>query len=101
MFGDILKELTNETTAGEILAVISSPEMVARVRHDALAEGVTAGAFVAARVRHILDHAGEETWLDLLGRMSGSPRPGVAALEAMLDQAFPDEAAGPCCSHAP
>ena len=33
------------------------------------------GDRVAARVRHMLDHASEDVWLDLLGRMSGSPNP--------------------------
>jgi hypothetical protein len=92
MLGDILRELTDATSAENMLAAIGRPDIVARVQQDASAEGVAAGAFVAAEVRHMLDHAGEEVWLELLGRMSGSPEPGVAALEAMLSRAFPDPA---------
>ncbi|MDE2200677.1 MAG: hypothetical protein KGJ41_16820, partial [Rhodospirillales bacterium] len=58
------------------------------------AEGIPAGAFVARAVRHGLDHAGEEVWLDLLGRMAASPQPGVVALEALLRHAFAPPAPG-------
>ena len=90
MLGDILGGLTDAASAEDVLAAIGSPGTSwSAIRRDAAAEGVRVGAFVAARVRHMLDYAGEDMWLDLLGRMSGSPRPGVAALEAMLSRAFP------------
>ncbi|HUY03531.1 MAG TPA: hypothetical protein VMV33_09615, partial [Rhodocyclaceae bacterium] len=82
-------------SAEEALAAVGDPAVVARVRRVAAAEGVGVGTFVACTVRHSLDHAGEDVWLDLLGRMSNSPRPGVAALEVMLARAFsPPVAAG-------
>jgi hypothetical protein len=90
MLGDILGGLAEAASAEDILAEIGSPEVLERMRRDAAAEGVPAGALVAARVRHMLDHAGEDIWLDLLGLMSGSPQPGAAALAAMLSRAFPD-----------
>lgn len=95
MLGDILRGLTDAVSAEGTLAAIGSPGVVERVRRGAAAEGVTAGTFVAFKVRHILDHAGEDVWFDLLGCMSGSPQPGVAALEAMLARAFPDPVALP------
>lgn len=90
MLGDVLGGLTEATSAEGVLAAIGSPQFVARVRRDAAAESVAVGGFVAARVRHMLDHAGEDVWLELLGRMSGSLQPGADALEAMLSCAFPD-----------
>jgi hypothetical protein len=90
MLGDILSGLTDAASAEDMLAAIGGPDVVERVRKDAAAEGVAVGALVAAKVRHMLDHAGEDVWLDLLGRMSGSPQPGAAALVAMLSRAFPD-----------
>ena len=89
MLGDILGGLTEAASAEGVLAAVGSPEVLERMRRDAAAEGVPAGALVAARVRHMLDHAGEDIWLDLLGLMSGSPQPGAAALAAMLSRAFP------------
>lgn len=89
MLGDILSGLTDAATAENILAAVGSPSFVEQVRRDAAAEGVGVGTFVAHKVRHMLDHAGEEVWLDLLGRMSGSPQPGAVALKAMVARAFP------------
>jgi cytochrome c2 len=88
MLGDILSALTDAVSAEEALAAVGDPAVVARVRRDAAAEGVDVGTFVACTVCHVLDHAGEEVWLDLLGRMSGSLQPGVTALEVMLARAF-------------
>ena len=42
------------------------------------------GAFVARAVRHVLDHAGEEVWLDLIGVMARTSEPGGAALGVVL-----------------
>jgi hypothetical protein len=88
MLGDILNKLTNAVSAEDILVTIGDPNIVARVRRNASAEGVTIGAFVAARVRHMLDYADDEVWLDLLGRMSGAPEPGAAALKVVLPRPF-------------
>jgi hypothetical protein len=89
MLGDILGGLIDTASAEGVLAAIGSPELLARVRQEAAAGRLSPGAFVAARVRHMLDQAGEEVWLDLLGLMSSSPQPGAAALAAMLSRAFP------------
>jgi hypothetical protein len=93
MLGNILGALTDAASAEEALTAIGDPAVVDRVRRGAAAEGVGVGAFVASTVRQMLDYAEEDVWLDLLGRMSGSPRPGIAALEAMLARAFPGRAA--------
>ncbi len=90
MLGNILDALTDAASAEEALAAIGEPGVVERVRQGAAAEGVGVGMFVASTVRQMLDYAEEDVWLDLLGRMSGSPRPGVAALEAILARAFPE-----------
>jgi hypothetical protein len=93
MLGNILGALTDVASAEQALAAIGDSGVVERVRQAAAAEGVGVGAFVASTVRQMLDYAEEGMWLDLLGRMSDSPRPGVAALEAMLARAFPAAAA--------
>jgi hypothetical protein len=92
MLGNILGALTDAISAEEALAAVGDPGLVERVWLGAAAEGVGVGEFVASTVRQMLDYAEEDMWLDLLGRMSGSPRPGVAALEAMLARAFPEPA---------
>src|SRR5579863_2802371 len=94
MLGNILSALTDAASAEEAMAAIADPGVVERVRRNAAVAGVGVGAFVASTVRQMLDYAEEDVWLDLLGRMSGSSRPAVAALEAMLARAFPEPAAG-------
>ena len=89
MLGNILGALTDAASAEEALVAINDPGVVESVRRRAAAEGVGVGAFVASTVRQMLDHAEEDMWLGLLGRMSNSPRPGVAALETILARAFP------------
>ncbi len=90
MLGSILSALTDATLAEEALAAIGDPGVMERVRRGAAAKGIGVGAFVASTVRQMLDYAEEDVWLDLLGRMSDSQRPGIAALEAMLARAFPE-----------
>lgn len=94
MLGNILGALTDAASAEEAMAAIADPGVLERVRRGAAVQGVGVGAFVTSTVRQMLDYAEEEVWLDLLGRMSGSSRPGVAALEAMLARAFPEPTAG-------
>jgi hypothetical protein len=89
MLGRILNGLTDAASAEALLADLCGPDVVERARQDAAAEGVATGALVAAKVRHMIDHAGEEMWLDLLGRMTAAPRPGITVLEAMLARVFP------------
>ncbi|MDR3522619.1 MAG: hypothetical protein P4L66_00795 [Acetobacteraceae bacterium] len=91
MLGKILCSLTTEAAAEEALAALGDAGLLARVRMEAASHNVTPGAFAAAAIRHLLDSAGEETWLDLIGCMSRSPQPGVAALTVILGHAFPVE----------
>ena len=62
--------------------------MLGRVKSAASENAVSPGTYVAATVRHLLDHGNEETWLDLIGTMATSPQPGAAALQSILSRAF-------------
>jgi hypothetical protein len=94
MLGDILAGLTDDAMAAEVADSVASEALRARIDAAAGAEGVPAGVLIAARVRHLLEHGGEEFWLSLLGRMSGSMQPGAAAIERVLALAFPAPARG-------
>src|SRR4051812_8592375 len=89
MLGNILGGLTNAAAAEESLAIIADEALLERVRTAADENDVTPGTYVAATVRHLLDHGSEEIWLDLVGKMANSPQPGAAALQAILVRAFP------------
>lgn len=90
MLGRIVDALTNTATAEEAIAAIASPEVLRRIEAIAASESVTTAAMVAFRVRHLIEHGGEDIWLDLIGVMSGSPQPGAAAVERILARCFPD-----------
>jgi hypothetical protein len=96
MLGHILGGLTNAAVAEELLASLADEALLARVRNAAGERDVTPGTYVAAAVRHLLDHGGEEIWLDLVGKMAGSPRPGATALQTILARAFPAPGAPSC-----
>jgi hypothetical protein len=95
MLGTILQSLTNPTEAEDALFELGNLRLLERVRADSQAEGTTVGAFAARAVRRVLDHASEEIWLDLLGAMARTPRPGVAALEIILRKALAESPSPP------
>jgi hypothetical protein len=88
MLGIILRSLSDPAEAEAALCELGDPRILERVRADALAEGTTIGIFTARAVRHVLDHASEEIWLDLLGAMARTPKPGVVALGIILRKAL-------------
>jgi hypothetical protein len=90
MLGEILEGLTDPAMAEEVLAVVAGPEMLGRIEQAAAADGVPVGSLVASKVRHLLDHGGEEIWLDLIGAMNGSLQPAAVGVERVLAHAFPD-----------
>ena len=89
MLGDLLTGLTDATRVEEFLAIVGSPQIMERVAAHAVAEGIETCELVASRVRHLLDHGGEDVWLDLMGVMANSPQPASAAIELVLARSFP------------
>jgi len=96
MLGIILRSLTNPAEAEAALLELGDAHILERVRAEAQAAGTTAGAFTARAVRHVLDHAGDEIWLDLLGAMARTPEPGAAALGIILGKALAEPAFDRC-----
>jgi anthranilate phosphoribosyltransferase len=89
MLGRVLGVLTNPAGAEDALSSLGDTALLQQVRDAAGEHGVTPGEFVAGTIRHQLDTAGDEVWLDLIGRMQNAPQPGVAALKTILALAFP------------
>ncbi len=89
MLGNILGGLTKAAVAEELLAAIADEALLERVKTAAVENDVTPGTYVAATVRHLLDHGHDEVWLDMIGKMANSPQPGATALQAILVRAFP------------
>lgn len=90
MLGDIVAALTDSETAAGMAAAVCSHAVMDRINTAAAKDAVSPGALVSARVRHVIEHGGEDVWLDLVSVMAGSPQPGAVAAERMLAHAFPD-----------
>ena len=90
MLGQILQGLTDATQAEAMLATVANPLMRDRIEHAATAAGVAVGALISGKLRHVLDHADEELWLDLLGAMANTPDPAAVAVDRILARTFPD-----------
>jgi hypothetical protein len=91
MLGHLLQALSDPDGAEAVLARVGTQEIRERVERAAAAQSVPVGTMVAHKVRHLVDHGGEDIWVDAIGAMSGSPQPGVAAIHRLLDRAFPRE----------
>jgi hypothetical protein len=91
MLGQLLQALSDPDGAEAVLTRVGTQEIRQRVAREAAAKSVPVGIMVAHKVRHIVDHGAEDIWLDAIGAMSGSPQPGVAAIQRLLDRAFPRE----------
>ena len=90
MLGNIVAALTDTTTAEAAIASVCTDLIQMRIQAAAASDGVAVGRCVANRITHVIEHGGDDIWLDLLGVMAGSPQPGAAAVERMLAYAFPD-----------
>ncbi len=90
MLGRILDGLTDPTTAETVLAVVGGPDIRSRIEQAAATGDSPVGELIAGKVRHLLDHGGEDVWLDLVATMSDTLQPGTAAVDRILARAFPD-----------
>lgn len=90
MLGQILQGLTDATKAESVLAAVASPAIRERIEQYATAAGVPAGALIAGKLRHVLDHGDEALWLDLFSAMTDTPDSGSVAVDRILGHAFPD-----------
>jgi hypothetical protein len=86
--GDILAGLTDDSRAGAIVTAVAPAAIIARATDAATVSGTPLGGLIAKRVRHLIDHGGDELWLDLVGVMARSPQPASAAVERVLAAAF-------------
>ena len=90
MLGDLLAALARPDHAVALLEQLAEPAVLQRVKARAARDGVSDGDCIAGTVRHMIEHADEALWVDMIGRMARSAQPGAAALQLILSRAFPD-----------
>ena len=88
MLGDLLANLTDETTALETILGASDLALLTAVRERAAAESVDLGAYVGQMVQRYANEASDEEWITLMGALNRSQDPGATCLKRAFDHSL-------------
>jgi len=88
LLGDLLAELSDETTATEAILSVDDLPMLAAMREQANADGLDLPAYVAGAMRRYASEATDEEWITLMGLLNRSPDPGVVCLKRAFEHAL-------------
>ncbi len=81
MLGDLLAQLTDETTALEALVQLGDLTLLETARGKAAAEGLDLASYVTQTVQRYAASATDEEWVTLMGLLNRSPDPGATCLQ--------------------
>lgn len=84
MFGKLLDFLDDPIVSQKLVAALSDPELEQRIAIAAEAAGCPVPDYVATTVRHFLNAASDDHWVQLISIMNCAKDPGLAALRAIL-----------------
>jgi hypothetical protein len=88
MLGDILAQLTNETTAVETILGAGDLMLLAAVREQAAVDGLDLAACVTQTVQRYTHEASDEEWVTLMGILNRSPDPGTTCVKRAFEHAL-------------
>jgi hypothetical protein len=88
MLGDILAQLTDETTAVETILGAGDLALLAKVRERASTEGVDLNACLIQTVQRYTAEASDEEWVTLMGMLNRSHDPGTTCLKRAFEYAL-------------
>lgn len=88
MLGDVLRRLTDDAVAAEIILGVGDLALLAAMRERAEAEGVDLATFSRGAVRRYSAEASEEEWVTMLGQITRSDDPGTACLKRAFGSAI-------------
>ncbi len=88
MLGDLLANLTDETTALETILGAGDLNMLTAMQVQAQADGVELGPYVAQTVRRYANEASDEEWITLMGLLNRSQDPGRTCLTRAFEHAL-------------
>lgn len=88
MLGTLLARLGEPGEVEAVLVEAGDLPLLGRLREEAAARAITPGELAAGAVRHFMDRADDEAWLSLVGRMTRSPDPALAAIHTILASAL-------------
>lgn len=85
MLGDLLANLTDETTALETILGAGDLALVTAVRDRAAAEGVDLADYICQTMRRYAAEASDEEWITLMGLLNRSLDPGATCLKRAFE----------------
>ncbi len=85
MLGDLLKSLSDETTALETILGAGDLKLLTAMRERAVAEGVELAAYVSRTVQRYANEASDEEWITLIGALNRSADPGSVCLKRAFE----------------
>jgi hypothetical protein len=81
MLGDLLAQLTDETTALEALVQLGDLTLLETARGQAAAEGLDLASYVTQTVQRYAASATDEEWVTLMGLLNRAQDPGATCLQ--------------------
>jgi hypothetical protein len=81
LLGDLLTRFADETVATETIAGLGDLTLIARLREEAAAGGLSLGAYAAAAVRRYAADAPDAEWVSLMGALGRAADPGAVCLQ--------------------
>lgn len=81
LLGDLLSRFTDESIAAETIVGLGDLPLIAKLREQAEASGLSLGAFAAGAMRRYAAEASEEEWVTLMGALRRAQDPGIICLQ--------------------
>jgi len=81
LLGDLLARFTDESVAAETLLRLGDLPLMAKLREQAEASGLTLGAYAAGAVRRYAADASDDEWITLMGALGRAADPGAICLQ--------------------
>ncbi len=81
LLGDLLARFTDESIAAETVVGLGDLALLAGLREQAEASGLSLGAFAAGAMRRYAAEASDEEWVTLMGALGRAQDPGAVCLQ--------------------
>jgi hypothetical protein len=87
LLGDILSRLENDGEAAEVILGAGDLGLLAAMKEQAEAEGLSLAAYTRAAVQRYVAAASDEEWITLMGQIGRTADPGGICLKRAFESA--------------
>ena len=85
LVGDILSRLENDGEAAEVILGAGDLRLLAAMKEQAEAEGLSLAAYTRAAVQRYVAAASDEEWITLMGQIGRTSDPGGICLKRAFE----------------